>query len=379
MKKDILKSNAKKNSIISLAPGRICLFGDHQDYLGLPIIACAIDRHIKLIAVENELRVFNIKKPDIHKERIIDIHKKIDQVEKGDHLISALKVLQRYGCIPNRGYDITISGNLPINAGTSSSSAVVISWVQFLIEAFGINAIVTPELISQIAYEAEVVEQGSPGGKMDQYSIGLGGIIYLETGDNFSYELIHKPLEGIVIGESGIPKKTIGLLKELREKAWLAIYKVKEKERNFDIKKAEKKHLERYLNYVPDRLSPYLYAAISNYDITKKALVEFKKNDLDFKKIGTLMNEHHKILRDVLKITLPRIDTMIEGALNAGAYGAKIVGSGKGGSIVVLAPKEKIQGVINNTIEAGAKDAYQVRVDPGARILKNNKTNIRNA
>ena len=28
-----------QNKIISKAPGRVCLFGDHQDYLGLPIIA----------------------------------------------------------------------------------------------------------------------------------------------------------------------------------------------------------------------------------------------------------------------------------------------------------------------------------------------------
>ena len=32
--------------MISKAPARICLFGDHQDYLGLPVIACAIDKNI---------------------------------------------------------------------------------------------------------------------------------------------------------------------------------------------------------------------------------------------------------------------------------------------------------------------------------------------
>ena len=29
--------------VISSAPGRICLFGEHQDYLGLPVIAMAVD------------------------------------------------------------------------------------------------------------------------------------------------------------------------------------------------------------------------------------------------------------------------------------------------------------------------------------------------
>lgn len=356
------------NKIISIAPGRTCLFGDHQDYLGLPIIACAISRNIKLTAIENGLRVFNINKPDINIKCVINIDEEICNISKGDHLSYALKVLKRYGCIPDRGYDIEVLGNLPINAGTSSSSALVVSWVNFLIEAFGIDIDVTPEVISQIAYEAEVLEQGAPGGKMDQYSIGLGNILYLETGDDFSYEIINTPLQGLIIGESGIPKETVGLLSELREKAWLAILRVKSELKDFDIKKAKKEDLKKYLNYVPDSLQDYFHAAVINHDITQKALVEFRKKAPDFQKIGTLMNEHHNILKNDLKITVPKIDSMVDAALDAGALGAKIVGSGGGGSIVVLAPSGKEEQVIQAIKNAGAKDAYQVSVDPGARI-----------
>lgn len=366
----MLDLGIKKNKIISLAPGRICLFGDHQDYLELPIIACAINRYIKLVAEENDTRCFNIKKPDIQKERIIYIDDKIKEIEKGDHLLAALKVLKRYSCIPNKGYDITISGNLPINAGTSSSSAVVISWIKFLLEAFGPANMATSENVSQIAYEAEVLEHGAPGGRMDQFTIGLGNIIYLESGADFLYELIHKPIKGLIIGESGIPKRTIGLLQELKEQAWLAIHKLQENDKDFRIQDAKKKDIKQYVNQLPDQLEPYIKAAIFNHDITKRALVEFKKDILDYKKIGVLMNEHHEVLRDLLKITLPKIDAMIEGALEAGAYGAKIVGSGKGGSIVVIAPEGKEQEIINAIMKAGAKDAYPVAVDIGARILE---------
>tara|TARA_R110002033_G_scaffold160593_1_gene196972 strand:+ start:2307 stop:3407 length:1101 start_codon:yes stop_codon:yes gene_type:complete len=360
--------------IISIAPGRTCLFGDHQDYLGLPIIACAISRNIKLTAIENGLRIFNINKPDINVKRVINIDDEICHIEKEDHLLYALRVLKRHGCIPNKGYDIKFQGNLPINAGTSSSSAVVVSWVNFLIEAFGVNAKVTPEFISQMAYEAEVLEQGAPGGKMDQYSIGLGNIVYLETGDDFSYEIINTPLEGLIIGESGIPKETVGLLSELREKTWLAISRVKNEVSGFDIKDAKKEDLEKYLSYVPDSLKNYFHAAIVNHHITKRAFEEFKKESPDFIKIGALMSDHHNVLKNLLKITVPRIDDMIEAALHTGALGAKIVGSGGGGSIVVLSPKGKEQYIINAIKNAGAKDAFQVSVDPGARIVKTSKT-----
>ena len=47
------------------APGRICLFGEHQDYLGLPVIAAGISRRI---VIEGEHRNDNfivINMPDI--------------------------------------------------------------------------------------------------------------------------------------------------------------------------------------------------------------------------------------------------------------------------------------------------------------------------
>ncbi len=363
------------NRIESIAPGRTCLFGDHQDYLGLPVIACAISRNIKLTAIENNLRVLNINMPDINIKRVINIDSEIEDIDKGDHLLLAIKVLKRYGCVPNKGYDIKFLGNLPINAGTSSSSALVVSWVGFLIEAFGINASPSPELISQIAYEAEVLEQNSPGGKMDQYTIGLGNIVYLETGDNFSYEIIGKSLNGLIIGESGIPKDTLGLLGELKQKTWMSIEKVKSEIKDFDISKAKKSDLKKYLDLLPDNLQGYLSAAIINHDITKRALVEFKKVRPDYKTIGMLMNEHHNILKNVLKITVPKIDKMIYGALNNGALGAKIVGSGGGGSIVVIAPEGKEQQIIDGIKKAGGVDAYRVSVDHGSRVTKSHQKN----
>lgn len=357
--------------IRSLAPGRTCLFGDHQDYLGLPIIACAIDRFITVKAVENNSNYFNIATPDINKQRTIEINSVNEDTDViGDHISAVLKVLKRYNCIPNKGYDITITGNIPINAGLSSSSALVVSWTQFLLETYGCNEEITPAFIAQIAYQAEVVEQKSSGGKMDQYSSSLGNIIYLETGDDFDYQTIPKELSGLIIGESGVPKNTLDHLKKLKGNAWIAINKVKEIDNSFNLKKAKISDLKTYNHHLSADLQPYFSAAIINHNITQKALLEFQKEILDYNRIGQLMNEHHEVLRDLLNITVPRIDAMIDAALHVGALGAKIVGSGKGGSIVALAPKGKEQQVINAIKSAGGVNAYSVSVATGAKLLK---------
>jgi galactokinase len=355
--------------IISLAPGRTCLFGDHQDYLGLPVIACAINRNIKLTAVQNDTEVFLLNMVDIDQVRIIAIDATFPELESRDYFASSLRVLRRHGCIPNVGYDITITGDIPINSGTSSSSALLLAWINFLVTAFGVDDEVTPEFISQMGYASEVLEHGEPGGMMDHYSIGVGNIVHINTKDPFSCTIIGSELKGLITGVSGVPKETIGLIGELKGNALLAIDKIKQNFKNFDLNTAEIEDLKKYCNYLPDRLVPYFEGAIKNHHYTRLALIEFQKPTLDLKKIGELMNAHHAVLRDLLKITVPKIDDMIDAALKAGAYGAKIVGSGGGGSIVVMAEPGNEDVVVQAILAAGAKDAYAVAVDPGVKII----------
>ncbi|MDC8006372.1 galactokinase family protein [Aureisphaera galaxeae] len=357
-----------KQEFTVIAPGRICLFGDHQDYLGLPVIACAIDRSVQLEVHPNGKDIFEIHMPDIGKQRTIAIGDRFENLEAGDHMGAVMRVVPRYGCHPNKGYHLTLTSSIPINAGISSSSAVVVAWVHFLLHAFGCDRPITQELIAQIAYEAEVIEHNSPGGKMDQYSIGLGNIVHIETGDVFAYHTIGDRLDTLIIGESGVTKSTIGVLGSLRSKAEDAIAQVAENVSDFDLYSVTNAEIESLTQHIEEPLRPYFYAAIQNHSITQEALKEFEKEVLDIPKIGKLMTNHHEILRDILGITVPKIDAMIDGALEAEAFGAKIVGSGGGGCICALTSEENKDAVIDAILRAGAKDAYAVKVSGGTYI-----------
>lgn len=357
------------NNINILSPGRTCLFGDHQDYLGLPVIACAINKYISLNASENQTFFFKIQLPDINEERIIDIRDPFIILHKRDYFASSLRVLRRYGCIPNRGFDVTIKGDLPINAGVSSSSALIVAWIRFLLEAFDSTNIVTPELVARLAFEAEVLEHNEPGGIMDQYSISIGSVLFIDTSKKASHHIIKNNFDGLIVGESGIKKETIGTLGDRKENALKAIEYVKLNNPDFDIQSALLEEYTYYEKCIPQQLRSYFFAALKNHSITLKALKEFKKENLDLKYLGELMNEHHLVLKDILKITVPLIDNMVLKAIEAGAYGVKIVGSGGGGSIVALSPLERRQNVIDALYDAGAKAAYSVNVDKGARII----------
>jgi galactokinase len=360
-----LPSSKPLKRIKIVAPGRICLFGDHQDYLGLPVIACAIDKQLTLSAEKNTIEYFHILMPDLGFERRIPISEEFQNLKPQDYFASAIRVVRKYGCIPSSGYNILIKSSIPINAGVSSSSAVVVAFVHFLLKAFGCHQPISSELIAKLAYEAEVVEHNSPGGKMDQYTIAIGNILYIDTASDGNFKTIGISLPGLILAESGIPKETLGLLSEIRSKATQAIDLVLRQYPDFNLMVSTLEGLGPHSEYLPDELKPYFYAANKNHLITKEALEEFEKSSLNLQKIGRLMSEHHQILKNELKITVPRIDAMIIAALDAGAYGAKIVGSGGGGSIVALAPSDKTHQIIKAIQESGAKAVYEVSVTQG--------------
>ena len=354
-----------KNIIISKAPSRICLFGDHQDYLGLPVIACAIDKYLTVEGrvVSGDQLNFNLI--DLNKKISINVNEPLIVIKKGDHIRAVIKTLRTFGCYINSGMDIKVQSDIYINAGISSSSALTVSLVNFFIKAFGINREINNELVAEIAYHSEVIEQEGSGGKMDQYSIALGNTIFLETGSKFSYKKIDSGFSSFIIANSGIEKNTDGVLKELKNKAIDAIEKVQKFNSKFDILKCKNKEIEAYSNILDKDSFVYFKAAVENHNITLKALKEMENSNTNTKVLGGLMSLHHNILKNNLKITVPKIDKMIDAANLAGAYGSKIIGSGCGGSIVAVSNINNEEKIMKSILEAGATDVSKVRISKG--------------
>ena len=83
--------------------------------------------------------------------------------------------------------------------------------------------------------------------------------------------------------------------------------------------------------------------------------------------IGALLNEHHAVLRDVLKISTPKIEAMLDASLDAGALGGKINGSGGGGCMFAYAPKNAE--IVAEAIEKVGGKSFIISSDNGTRIV----------
>jgi galactokinase len=62
-------------------------------------------------------------------------------------------------------------------------------------------------------------------------------------------------------------------------------------------------------------------------------------NKKDFEKCGSLLSESHNSLRDLYKVSCEESDFIVENAVSLGALGARQMGGGFGGTILMLLPK----------------------------------------
>ena len=354
--------------MISKAPARICLFGDHQDYLGLPVIACAIDKYIFIDGKPNNSNFLNFDLQDLGKKISINLNDNLKEIEKGDHIKYVLKSLKKNKIVINKGYDIKVKSEIFINAGISSSSALIVALIKFFLQIFNPEKI-SEKFISELAYQSEVVEQGGSGGRMDQYSITIGNTIFLETNTNNSFFKIKSPFKNFIIANSGIKKPTDLVLKNLKDKSIDSVNKIKKINESFILSKVKKSEIYRYKKLLDKTSFNYFEAAVSNHHITLSALNELKKIKPNLNKLGRLMNEHHNFLKNNLKITVPKIDEMIDIATKNGAYGAKIIGSGGGGSILILSNENKQDNIINKLFSIGVNDVVKANESPGILSL----------
>ena len=200
---------------------------------------------------------------------------------------------------------------------------------------------------------------------MDQYSISIGNTIFLETKSAFSFKKINNPIKNFIIANSGVKKQTDLILKNLKNKTINAVNTIKLKNPSFNLNKVSMKGIYEYENQLSKTSFNYIKAAVENHSITQAAYLELKKKNPNFNNIGELMNEHHNILKNDLSITVPLIDEMIDSALKNGAYGAKIIGSGGGGSILILSNEKDQNKLINAMYSAGAKEVVKANVSGG--------------
>ncbi len=347
------------------APGRICLFGEHQDYLDLPVIAVAIDRHIFIRGSRRQDNEFHIHLTDLGKTEQFPLASHLPCQHEKDYFRSGLNVVMRLGVNPGCGWDCNVHGTIPINAGTSSSSALMVAWILFLLTAAGDARADDPGFVAELAFQAEVAEFNQPGGRMDQYTSSFGGVIYLDPVTLQTETLTARP-GPFILGDSRQPKSTSAILASVKRDAQAAAAAITAFIPDFHFRTTSPEAVQPFLSRLSPRQAELLRANLIDFQLLSEALYLLRSRETDLEKLGHLLNRHHEQLRDRKGISTEKIDAMLAASLEAGALGGKINGSGGGGCMFALAAGREEH--VAAAIRAQGGVPHLLTIDPGACV-----------
>jgi galactokinase len=352
----------------SVAPGRLCLFGEHQDYLNLPVIALAIPLKCTIEVTPNtDNRILQIKVPALKQTFQYDLNnmpprQSLDS-QNPDFALAAIQEALNDGWEFQCGAQCVSTTDIPMQAGCSSSTAFCVAWVQVLARLASQQ--LTPIELAQRAHQAEVLHFGHPGGTMDHVSIALGGSC-LRIGPGMwevtKLEALSPKVHGVwILADSGELKDTMGHLKRCKGDRLALLDELggSWKATNTDM-------------LLDNDKRQLLDATLTNRDTEAEAASMWANPllaDGFGETLGSLMHRHHAALRDVLRLSTPRLELMRQAAMDAGAWGYKLVGSGGGGCAVAWTPLEKAEIVANAMKSVGAKSTWIIeKPSLGARI-----------
>ncbi|PID28358.1 MAG: GHMP kinase [Candidatus Cloacimonadota bacterium] len=351
--------------ITTSAPGRICLFGEHQDYLNLPVITMAIDRRVYVTGTINDSGNIKIDLPDIKSKEEFKIGNGFLTYNKErEYFKSCFNVLMKNNLHPVCGIECSVCGNIPINSGTSSSSALNNAWIAFLLKAGDNFSKIKAHELGFLSYLAEVEEFKEAGGMMDQIACAAGGAKFIEFGEIRPKISDLEIIPGtFVLGDSLQPKDTQKILSETKIPALRGLEKLKSAEPHLNFKNIKLKDIEINRKVLTEKERIILTGAVKNRDLTLEALSEFQSPNPDWKKTGEMLTALHEILSADLRISTEKIDRMVKSALKAGAIGGKINGSGGGGCMFAYAPDNPAK--VKEAIENEGGKAWIIRSDVG--------------
>ena len=307
--------------------GKTIFFNEHFVVYGIPSIASAIN-HYTEAEVDDMVEGSGFQ--------IID--NRLDSAGKN----TPVKIRQREEALTrmfnSMGIDtkknpikITLGGTLSAFSGIGASAALCVATARAAAKHFGLHF--TDEEINEFALEGEKGFAGNPSG-VDNTAATFGKMIWYVRGDSSKgeknvFELITlpKPVE-IVIADSGITANTKAQVEGVAER--------------------RRKYPEKYAK---------LFKEAEELAYRAREAVE----KADFKKMGELMNENHKMLQGI-EVSHEELDKMVAVTLENGAYGAKMTGGGGGGCMLALTPGIDLQEKVAFALEGMGKKVLRTTV-----------------
>lgn len=351
--------------VVVRAPGRVNLIGEHTDYNNGFVLPAAIDRYIWFAGrkrADRSVRAHSIDFADV-------VEFSLDAVERdaphpwSNFLRGVSKYLEEAGH-HLQGADLVFGGDVPREAGLSSSAAVEVGAVAFWEKLLGLRLV--PVDAIKLARRAENEFVGVPSGIMDQFISALGREHHALFLDCRDLKYRHVPLKSdvkIVVCNSGVKRALAHSEYEVRVRQCREAVEQFRKmgmeiESLRDVKLGDLIMRGKNLDKLLFKRASHV---VTENDRVREAVKVLEQGDLKY--FGKLMNDSHKSLRDDYEVSSQELDVLVEIAQRQpGVFGARMTGAGFGGCTVNLVQRDAAE-AFTKAIQEGYQKALGLRAE----------------
>jgi len=296
-----------------VAAGKVILLGEH---------AAVYDRHVLALPLEAAVTVriaetasgIRLLIPDWNIEQQLDP----DAPVRGGPA-AVLALIRRYFGVTERRFDIHVQSRIPLAAGLGFSAALAVATIRAFDKIAGKG--MSNVEVEKLAFQCEKISHGTPSGIDNNIATFAQPVLFSKGTRSRTKPITLSEETPLVIASSGIKASTIEQVAGVRER--------------YD------KNRELYTT---------IFDEINEISIAGSVALR----NCDYEQLGSMMNVCQGFL-NAIEVSTPELEKMIAIARENGAIGAKLTGSGGGGSIVALCP-DKVSDVTQALKAAG----YQV-------------------
>ncbi len=391
-------------AVMVRVPGRVILAGEHTDHSMLPVLAMTIDRAIFVAASESA-------EPGI--QAVSAEFEGLARIEPGTHSAHGWAkqleaALSEVGAGINRGARIAIASDLPANGGLASSAALMIGVVAALNALWNLGWD-RPAIAATAARAERRLGVETSGVDHSVITSGAAGMAVHVDMQPFAQRFVPVPADwALILASSGdtagradmvrraYAERVVGtrmaaaMLAEmigLDPNQTLLLGDVSDTDvidllaEELPVKQTIKE-VARATEVLPARLGQLSHSQFETQvpvlvrgpalhvlsEAQRVGALEAAMAAGDGAKAGALFVESHTSLRDDFACSTPALNNLIKAMGKAGAWGAKVTGSGFGGYALAVAAPDTVNAVLEAAIATSGGPAFVVHAADGWRI-----------
>jgi len=336
-------------TVITRAPGRVNIIGEHTDYNDGFVLPMAIERDTVVAAAPREDRLLEVYASNFTQTASAELGawQRRPDTPWLDYVLGVAAELEKLDK-PLAAADVLILGDVPVGAGLSSSASLEMA-VLTLFEALG-DFQLEGEEAARLGRRVENDFLGVNSGIMDQFIARMGKVghaLFLDC-RSCAYDLVPVTFDKArfviadTAGERGLAASKYNERVEECRKASEAMAEALKKEAS-SLRDFSLQELLACKEILPEPVFRRARHVITENDRTEDACQAMRKGDCQA--LGALMNGSHTSLRADYEVTCQELDAMVDIARGlTGCYGARMTGAGFGGCTVNFVAADRAKG-----------------------------------